>query len=74
VIEDFSGEKTISKHFSVYVKLNNLFNTADIIEMLYAPSANQKMIWPDATKRDDRILVEKKQFGQTFLAGLRYRL
>ena len=74
VIEDFSGEKTIGKHFSIYAKLNNLFNTADIIEMLYPPSAYQKAVWPDASKRNDRILVEKKQFGQTYLVGLRYHL
>jgi outer membrane receptor protein involved in Fe transport len=74
VIEDFSGEKSIGKHFSVYVKLNNLLNTADIIELLYPPNAYQKTVWPDATRRSDRILVEKKQFGQTYLAGLRYRL
>jgi TonB dependent receptor/TonB-dependent Receptor Plug Domain/CarboxypepD_reg-like domain len=74
VIEDFSGEKTLGKHFSIYTKLNNLFNTADIIEMLYPPSAYQKAVWPDASKRSDRILVEKKQFGQTYLIGLRYHL
>lgn len=71
-ILDFSGEKTISRHFSVYVKLNNLLNTADIIEMLYPPSTYQKEIWPDATHRSDRTLVEKKQFGQSYLAGIRY--
>jgi outer membrane receptor protein involved in Fe transport len=73
-ILDFSGEKSLGRHFAIYVKLNNLLNTADVIEMLYPPSAYQKMVWPDATRRSDRILVEKKQFGQTYLAGLRYRL
>ena len=73
-ILDFSGEKSIGRHFAVYVKLNNLLNTADIIEMIYPPSAYQKQVWPDAAKRTDRILVEKKQFGQTYLAGLRYHL
>ena len=73
-IVDFSGEKSIGRHFAVYVKLNNLLNTADIIEMLYPPTAYQKMLWPDATQRSDRILVEKKRFGQTYLAGLRYHL
>jgi outer membrane receptor protein involved in Fe transport len=74
VIVDFSGEKSISRHFSIYVKANNLLNTADIIEMHYAPSAYQQEIWPDATRRSDRILVEKKTFGQTYLVGLRYHL
>jgi outer membrane receptor protein involved in Fe transport len=74
VIEDFSGEKSLGRHFAVYAKLNNLFNTADIIEMMYPPSAFQKQVWPDASQRSDRILVEKKQFGQTYLVGIRYKL
>jgi hypothetical protein len=74
VIEDFSGEKALGRHFSLYVKLNNLLNTADIIELLYPPSNYQRAVWPDATRRSDRILVERKQFGQIYLAGLRYRL
>jgi TonB-dependent receptor len=73
-ILDFSGEKTIGKHFSVYVKLNNLLNTADIIEMYFPPTANIKTQFPDAAQRNDRILVEKKKFGQTYLAGIRYHL
>ncbi len=74
VIEDFSGEKSIGRHFSIYVKLNNLLNTADIIEMLYSPSTYQKEVWPDASKRGEMTLVEKKQFGQTYQVGLRYHL
>ena len=71
---DFSGEKTIGKHFSVYAKLNNLLNTADIIEMYFPPTQNIKTEFPDAAHRSDRTLVEKKQFGQTYLAGIRYHL
>jgi len=74
VIVDFSGEKKLGKHFAVYVKLNNLLNTPDIIEMHYSPTVYQKNIWPDASKRNDRILVEKKYFGQVYLAGIRYHL
>ena len=71
---DFSGEKTIGKHFSVYVKLNNLLNTADIIEMYFPPTQNIRTDFPDAAHRSDRTLVEKKIFGQTYLAGIRYHL
>ncbi|HVZ95780.1 MAG TPA: TonB-dependent receptor [Chitinophagaceae bacterium] len=74
MIIDLSGEKNIGKHFSAYAKFNNLLNTADIVEMMYPPSAYQKQFWPDASKRDDRILVEKKKFGQTYLIGVRYHL
>jgi outer membrane receptor protein involved in Fe transport len=71
---DFSGEKTLGKHFSIYVKLNNLLNTADIIEMYFPPTQNIKTNFPDAAHRSDRTLVEKKKFGQTYLAGIRYHL
>ncbi len=71
---DFSGEKTIGRHFAVYVKLNNLLNTADIIEMYFPPTQNIRTQFPDAAHRSDRTLVEKKQFGQTYLAGIRYHL
>ena len=69
---DFSGEKSLGRHWALYAKLNNLLNTPDIIEIDYPPSAAQKALWPDATRRSDRILVEKKTFGQTYLAGIRY--
>ncbi len=74
VVLDFSGEKTLGKKFSVYVKLNNLLNTADIIEMYFPPTQNIRTEFPDAAHRNDRTLVEKKQFGQTYLAGIRYHL
>ncbi len=73
-ILDFSGEKTIGRHFSVYVKLNNLLNTADIIEMYFPPTATIREEFPDAAHRSDRTLVEKKTFGQTYLAGIRYHI
>jgi outer membrane receptor protein involved in Fe transport len=73
-VMDFSGEKTLGHHFSVYVKLNNLLNTPDIIEMRFPPSQQTKTEFPDAAERSDRTLVEKKYFGQTYLAGIRYHL
>jgi hypothetical protein len=72
IIEDFSGEKTLGKHFALYVKLNNLFNTPDIEEMMFPPTDDIKKVFPDAAKRSDRTLVEKKYFGQTYLLGIRY--
>jgi outer membrane receptor protein involved in Fe transport len=71
-ILDFSGEKSLGRRWAIYVKLNNLLNTPDIVEITYPPNASQKILWPDATRRSDRILVEKKYFGQTYLAGIRY--
>ena len=74
ILLDFSGEKTLNRHWAVYTKLNNLLNTPDIIEIVYPPTTYQKALWPDATRRSDRILVEKKYFGQTYLIGVRYHL
>ena len=74
IIEDFSGEKTLGRHFSIYVKANNLFNTADIEEMRYPPTSTTRAYFPDAAQRSDRTLVEKKTFGQTYLVGVRYHL
>jgi outer membrane receptor protein involved in Fe transport len=71
LIEDFSGEKSLGKHFSIYTKINNLLNTPDIIEMMF-PSASVKTVFADAAMRSDRILIEKKYFGQTYLLGIRY--
>lgn len=71
-VVDFSGEKTIGRHFSVYVKLNNLLNTPDIIEMYFPPTASVLSTFPDAAGRRDRTLIEKKTFGQTYLGGIRY--
>lgn len=71
---DFSGEQSLGHHFAVYVKLNNLLNTPDIIEMMFPPTQQTKTEFPDAAGRSDRTLVEKKYFGQTYLAGIRYRL
>ena len=71
VIMDFSGEKKLGKHFSVYAKLGNLLNTADIIEMDFNSSSIGKE-WPPLENRSDRILIQKKYYGQTYLAGIRY--
>lgn len=73
-ILDFSAEKTVGKHFSVYAKLNNLLNTPDEVELIHEnpfQAGNKKL--PEQTEAG-RILVEKKTYGQTYLIGLRYHL
>jgi hypothetical protein len=71
VIMDFSGEKKLGKHFAVYAKVGNLLNTADIIEMNFS-SANIGKEWPPLGGNNDKILIQKKYYGQTYLAGIRY--
>lgn len=74
LILDFSGEKKLGKHFSVYAKVNNTLNTADIIEVPYSSNfLNTQAAFP-IQSRSDRILVEKKTFGQTYLMGVRFHL
>ena len=72
VIMDFSCEVRTGKHFVLYAKLNNLLNTPDIIEMKYS-STYLNGFWPYQTD-PNKILIEKKYFGQTYLIGLRYHL
>jgi outer membrane receptor protein involved in Fe transport len=71
-IMDFSCEIRTGKHFAVYAKLNNLLNTPDIVEMKYN-STYLNGFWPYQTD-PDKILIEKKYYGQTYLIGLRYHL
>ena len=68
---DFSAEKKIFKRFQVFVKITNLLDTPLITEVLSPNYLNA-----DAPAQDgkDRIVVQKDEFRQTFLAGLRFKL
>lgn len=66
---DFSAEKKIGKKFSVFIKATNLLNNAIIVEVL---KQNTITGLPDQT-RDDRILVQKDIFQQTYLLGMRFK-
>jgi hypothetical protein len=72
IIVDISGEQKISKHFAFYFKLTNLLNTPDIIEIMHSSTVLSS--YPPFQNRDDRILVNKKYFGQAYLIGFRYHL
>ena len=70
---DFSLEKKIVKHFSVYAKINNLTNAP---AKLYIDQTNTfrsgKDILPDQDN-DSKILVQKDIYKVTYLAGFRYK-
>ena len=72
IVVDLSGEQKLNKHFALYCKIANLLNTADITEMLHNSSSLTS--FPPFQDRSDRILVDKKYYGQSYLAGLRYHL
>ena len=70
---DFSFEKRIVKHFSIYAKVNNLTNAP---AKWYIQQANTfrsgKDILPEQDK-DNKILVQKDIYKLTFLGGFRYK-
>lgn len=67
---DFSAEKRLLKNFSVFVKMTNLLNNPIIVEILHPNTLGGL---PEQTQ-DDKILVQKDVFQQTYLAGIRYKL
>ena len=72
---DFSCEKKIFKHLSVYAKVNNLLNTASILELMKSKDAVTGGVYqlPYQTLKSN-ILVEKDYYGRNYLIGIRYKL
>jgi len=67
---DFSGEKRFGKYFTVFGKVTNLLNNPVIVEILHSNKGFSGL--PEQTK-DDRILVQKDVFNQTYLLGIKYK-
>jgi TonB-dependent receptor len=71
---DLSGEKRMVKRLSFFWKLQNLFNTPLIVEILKPyQSTNAIFALPDQPFKNS-ILIERDYFGQTYLVGLRFKL
>jgi TonB-dependent receptor len=66
---DISAEKRFGRFFSLYAKATNLLNTPIIIEIRRENNVPND---PEQT-RNDRILVQKDVFNQTFLLGARFK-
>lgn len=70
---DVSLEKTFLKHFSFYVKAQNLLNSPYQVyirhENIYTSGVNVLPMQRDASK----ILVQREYYGQNFIAGVRYK-
>ena len=78
-LSSFSAEKTIIKHLSVYVKVNNLLNSKSILEMNVSNStfnnpANTLYYLPYQNQKDGKVLVETSSYGRNYLIGIRYKL
>ncbi len=69
---DFSAEQRLPGHVTLFVKVTNLLNTPTLLEI---PRSNNLygQDLPGQT-RSDQILVQRDDFGRTYLLGLRYRL
>ncbi len=67
---DFSFEKSISHHFGIYGKVNNLTNAAAKTVILQAPQAGNK--FPDQTYSAQTV-VGKDIYQVNALAGFRYK-
>ena len=70
---DFSAEKKFSTHFSAYIKAQNLLNnplTVEIHSPYHTPS-NGAVILQQEGKN---MVVQRDEYGQSFLVGIRYHL
>lgn len=74
---DLSLEKRVAKHFSVYAKVNNLFNTSVVIELPYPKdqfvSKDQTYQLPYQTLSKN-LLVKQDSYGRNYLIGVRYKI
>jgi len=72
---DFSCEKRIVKHLSVYAKVNNLLNAHAITEMLKPKDQFTTGTYslPYQTLKTN-TLVDNSAYGRNYLIGIRYKL
>lgn len=68
----FSFEKRILKYLTLYCKINNILNTPILVE-IHQPNVYKtgKFALPFQT-RDDRVIVQKDTYGQSFTFGIRF--
>jgi TonB dependent receptor/CarboxypepD_reg-like domain/TonB-dependent Receptor Plug Domain len=76
---DFSCEKKITRHLAVYVKVNNILNAKNIVEMDVSnknyTDMSKPLYWlPYQNLSDGKILVEKTGYGQNYLIGVRFKM
>ena len=67
---DFSAEKQL-RHFSLFVKVNNLFNTRMEEYIKIYDAINDGMPYQD--KSSGRTIISRERYGQTYMVGVRYK-
>jgi len=70
---DFSAEKRIMKYLTAYIKINNILNTPYEVVVFQSYKANSSEAAPFQKDGED-FLIQKDYYGQTYLAGLRFKL
>ncbi len=70
---DFSLEKKLAKHISIYAKINNLLNVPYTVEMHKPTNTLSQPDLPDQTNAK-RILVQRDYYGRNYLVGLNFKL
>lgn len=71
----FSVEKRIAKHVYAYAKINNLLNTARVVEM--KTSKDKYVAYPYELPYQtlpNSVLIEKDLYGRNYLVGIRFKL
>jgi TonB-dependent receptor len=68
---DFSFEKTLFKHFSLYGKVNNLTNAANSVFLKYPYQNLEQKLSAQDIKNETQ--VERDIYKMSFLGGLRYK-
>ena len=71
---DFSITRRFNSHFSVFVKATNLLNSDLYQDILHANSLKSYPGGLDGQTNSDRILIQRDAYGQTILAGIKYKL
>lgn len=69
---DISAEKSISKHFAVFAKVQNLLNTPYEVYIKAAP--NNSVPVPYQKAGSNETLAQKDVYGQNYQLGVRYVL
>lgn len=72
---DFACEKKVSRHVYLYAKINNLLNTATVIEMKTPKDkfTTAPYSLPYQTLSGN-LLLERHEYGRNYLVGIRFKL
>jgi hypothetical protein len=71
---DFSITKRFNRHFSVFAKATNLLNSNLYQDILHANGLISYQGGLEGQTNPNRILIQRDAYGQTVLAGLKYKL